>query len=73
MYASVNVPSFDVTVEIITDVVSPGDFARAILKILNVGGPKAKVDVFITYSAKTMQGNLINERSETIAVVEKKD
>jgi hypothetical protein len=73
MYASANVPSFDVAVEIITSMVSPGDAVRAILRMLNVGGPKAKVDVFVTYSAKTMQGELINERSETFAVVERKE
>ena len=66
-------PSFDVAVKIITAMVSPGEAVKAVLRMLNVGGPKAKVDVFVTYSAKTMQGELINERSETFAVVESKE
>ncbi|MBN2042950.1 MAG: hypothetical protein JW754_04045, partial [Candidatus Aenigmarchaeota archaeon] len=73
MYASANVPSFDVSIDMITHEADPGGSVKAMLRILNVGGPRAKVDVFITYSAKTLQGDMITERSETIAVVEQKE
>lgn len=73
MYASTNVPSFDVIIEILTNEVKRGDKVKAMLRILNVGGPRAKVDVFVTYAVKTMKGDLISERSETIAVVEQKE
>jgi len=73
MYASASVPSFDVLIEIMTSLVKPGESVKALLRMLNVGGPKAKVDVFVTYSAKTMDGELINERSDTFAVVETKE
>jgi hypothetical protein len=73
MYASANVPSFDVLLEMLTDSVKPGGVVKALLRILNVGGPRAKVDVFVTYSAKTLVGELITERSETLAVVEQKE
>ena len=73
MYADTNVPSFDVVLEMLTHSVRPGDMVKALLRILNVGGPRAKVDVFVTYSAKTMQGQTIADRSETLAVVEQKE
>ncbi|MCX6814710.1 MAG: hypothetical protein NTY20_03625, partial [Candidatus Aenigmarchaeota archaeon] len=73
MYADANVPSFDVMLEMLTDVVKPGEMVKALLRILNVGGPRAKVDVFVTYSAKTMKGDVIAEKSETLAVVESKE
>jgi hypothetical protein len=56
-----------------TTFVKPGESVKALLRMLNVGGPKAKVDVFVTYSAKTMNGDLINERSDTFAVVDTKE
>jgi len=73
MYADANVPSFDVILETITKVVPAGDTARALLRMINVGGPKAKVDVFSTYSVKSMEGGLVIEKSETFAVVEQKE
>ncbi len=73
MYGSANVPSFDVSLETLTAKVQPGEVVRGLLRLINVGGPRAKVDVFVTYSAKTMQGDLIVERSETFAVVEQKE
>ncbi len=73
MYTSTSVPSFDVVLEMLTDVIQKGDIAKAILRILNVGGPKAKVDVFVVYSIKDFNGNMLNEKSETIAVVETKE
>jgi hypothetical protein len=73
MYADANVPSFDVVLEMLTEAVRPGEMVKALLRILNVGGPRAKVDVFVTYSAKTMQGKTIADRSETLAVVEQKE
>jgi len=73
MYESVNIPSFDVILEMLTDVVKPGEVVKALLRIINVGGPRAKVDVFVEYSVKTVDGELINEKSETIAVVESKE
>ncbi|RLJ07034.1 MAG: hypothetical protein DRP16_04230 [Candidatus Aenigmatarchaeota archaeon] len=73
MYASANVPSFDVMLEILTDTVFPGEPVKALLRIVNVGGPRAKVDVYVDYSAKTLKGETIVEKSETIAVVEQKE
>ncbi len=73
MYGSANVPSFDVSLKTLTAKVQPGEVLKGILRLINVGGPRAKVDVFVTYSAKTMQGDLIVERSETFAVVEEKE
>ncbi|MCK4428870.1 MAG: hypothetical protein KAU95_00735, partial [Candidatus Aenigmarchaeota archaeon] len=73
MYADANVPSFDVIVEVLTKKMGAGGLVKALLKILNVGGPRAKVDVFSNYAIKTMDGEMINERSETIAVVEQKE
>ncbi|MFH1978144.1 MAG: S8 family serine peptidase [Candidatus Aenigmatarchaeota archaeon] len=74
MYASASIPSFDVEVETLTQIVSDqGDVVKALLRMINVGGPNAKVDVHSTYSIKTMDGTLINERSETFAVVETKE
>jgi len=73
MYAETNVPSFDVMMEMLTDTVKQGEVVKALLRILNVGGPRAKVDVFITYSIKTMKGEIIAEKSETLAVVEQKE
>lgn len=73
MYGSVSVPSFDVSLETLTAKVEPGSVVRGLLRLINVGGPRAKVDVFVTYSAKTMGGDLIVERSETFAVVETKE
>jgi hypothetical protein len=73
MYESANVPSFDVSLQTLTAKVQPGEVVKGLLRMLNVGGPRAKVDVFVTYSAKTMQGDLIVERSETFAVVEEKE
>ncbi len=73
MYTSTYVPSFDVVLEMLTNVVKGGETAKAILRILNVGGPKAKVDVFVIYSIKDFDGKMINEKSETIAVVENKE
>ncbi|RLJ03590.1 MAG: hypothetical protein DRP11_00165, partial [Candidatus Aenigmatarchaeota archaeon] len=73
MYPSANVPSFDVFVEILTDEVEPGEVVKALLRIVNVGGPRAKVDVFVNYAIKETDGTLITERSETIAVVEQKE
>ena len=71
MYTEANVPSFDVITKVLTRKLKQGDDVKAALTMINVGGPKAKVDVFVTYSAKTMDGELITERSETLAVVEK--
>ena len=73
MYANANVPSFDVIVEVLTKKVMPGGIVKALLKILNVGGPKAKVDVFSSYAIKTLEGEMVNEKTETIAVVEEKE
>jgi parallel beta-helix repeat protein len=73
MYASANVPSFDVVLEMLTDTVEPGDPVKALLRIINVGGPRAKVDVFLNYAVKTVDGRMLVERSETIAVVEQKE
>ncbi|MBI2129691.1 right-handed parallel beta-helix repeat-containing protein, partial [Candidatus Woesearchaeota archaeon] len=73
MYTQVSVPSFDVITKVLTPKIKPGENVKALLQMLNVGGPKAKVDVFVTYSMKTMIGELITERSETLAVVEQKE
>jgi len=73
MHAELSVPLFDVELELITKLLSPGDTLMALLKLLNVGGPKAKVDVAASYSARTMDGELITEATDTFAVVEKKE
>jgi len=73
MYASANVPSFDVMVDIITKKVRPGEKVKAALRIINVGGPRAKVDVFVAYSIKDLEDNMIEEKTKTIAVVEQKE
>jgi hypoxanthine phosphoribosyltransferase len=73
MYANTNVPSFDVLLDMITKIVNPGDTVKAMLRMINVGGPKAKVDVAATYSIKTMTGELITEATDTFAVVEQKE
>jgi parallel beta-helix repeat protein len=73
MYADANVPSFDVLLDMITKAVNPGDAVKAVLRMLNVGGPRAKVDVEATYSIKTMEGGLITEGTDTFAVVEQKE
>ncbi|MFH1432381.1 MAG: hypothetical protein ABIG84_04140, partial [archaeon] len=73
MYTDVSVPQFDIILSMLTDQVNAGETVVALLKILNVGGPRAKVDVMITYSAKDMKGTLITESTDTIAVVEKKE
>ncbi|MBI2130120.1 right-handed parallel beta-helix repeat-containing protein, partial [Candidatus Woesearchaeota archaeon] len=72
-YSQALVPLFDVISRVLTPKIKPGEDVKALLQMLNVGGPKAKVDVFITYSMKTMKGDLITERSETIAVFEQKE
>jgi hypothetical protein len=72
-FANANVPLFDVIVETITKIVNPGELVKAALKMINVGGPNAQVDVFNTYSVKTMTGSLIVEKSETFAVQAQKE
>ena len=66
--SAVSVPLFDVVVEVLKRVVEPGEAVKAVLRMLNVGGPKARVDVMVTYSAKTMQGSPVAEESKTFAV-----
>ncbi|MGC9310504.1 MAG: hypothetical protein ACP5E4_02140, partial [Candidatus Aenigmatarchaeota archaeon] len=73
MYANANIPSFDVILEIITKNVAPGELVKGLLRIINVGGPRAKVDVYSNYAIKTLGGETINEKSETLAVVEQKE
>jgi hypothetical protein len=73
MYADANVPSFDVILEVLTKKVLPGETVKSLLRILNVGGPRAKVDVYSSYSIRSLEGELIDERSETIAVTEQKE
>jgi hypothetical protein len=72
-FGSANVPLFDVIIKTLTAKVGPGEVVRALLRMINVGGPRATVDVFVTYSAKTIDGGLIVERSETFAVAEQKE
>jgi len=71
-FATARVPLFDAILKIITDTVRPGDKVKAILHLTNVGGPRARVDVFNTYSIKTMKGEVVNEKSETFAVTSEK-
>ena len=73
MYADANVPSFDVTIEILTKKVLQGEIVKTLLRIVNVGGPRAKVDVFSNYAIKDLEGEIITEKSETMAVVEQKE
>ena len=73
MYTSANIPSFDVEVKTLTTAIAQGDVVRAKLKMTNVGGELAKVDVHATYTIKTMEGTLITEKSETFAVVASKE
>lgn len=71
--SELNIPLFDVEVTLLTLSISPGETIIALLKLLNVGGPKARVDVTTTYSAKTMQGDLITEATDTFAVTSEKE
>jgi len=73
MFTHAFVPMFDVTLDMITNYVKPGEVVRALLKMVNVAGPKARVDVAVTYSAKTMGGGLIREGTETVAVAGEKE
>jgi hypothetical protein len=68
-----NIPLFDVEVSLITTLINPGETIVAVLKLLNVGGPKARVDVAATYSARTMDGKLITEATDTFAVTDEKE
>jgi hypothetical protein len=68
-----NIPLFDVEVTLLTKSLDPGGIVTAVLKLLNVGGPKARVDVVATYSIKTMQGDLITEATDTFAVTSEKE
>jgi hypothetical protein len=70
-HADLIVPLFDTILNLLTDAVNPGERLKALLTILNIGGPKARVDVAITYSAKSMEGDLITESTDTIAVTER--
>jgi hypothetical protein len=72
-HGTVNVPLFDIILETLTGKVRPGEILRGLLRMTNMGGPRAQVDVLVTYSAKTMQGGLIVERSETFAVTDQKE
>ncbi|MBR9679148.1 MAG: hypothetical protein GON13_02685 [Nanoarchaeota archaeon] len=67
------VPLFDTILELLDIIINPGERVKALLTILNIGGPKATVDVAITYSAKTLEGNLITESTDTIAVTDQVD
>jgi hypothetical protein len=69
----VRVPLFDAIVKVLTKKVRGGEIVKALFSVFNVGGPKVRVDVFLTYSVKTMEGALITEKSKTIAVMEKKE
>lgn len=71
-YATTRVPLFDAVLKVITDTILPGDKAKAILRLTNVGGPRARVDVFNSYSVKTMKGEVVSEKSETFAVTSEK-
>jgi len=66
-----NIPLFDVTVNLINNFISSGDNIDAIVSVMNVGGPKAKVDVLLSYSLKTIFGELITEKSQSFAVSDK--
>jgi hypothetical protein len=70
---TVNVPLFDVIVDIITKSVAPGDAVKAALKMLNVGGPRARVDVAATYAVKTAKGDVVTEATDTFAVTDQKE
>jgi len=71
-YATTRVPLFDALLSVVTETIQPGEKVKAILHLINVGGPRARVDVFNTYSIKTMKGELISEKSETFAVTSEK-
>ncbi len=73
MYADANVPSFDVTMELLSKIIYPGEIVKALLRIVNVGGPRAKVDIFSNYAIKTLEEDIVTEKSETFAVVEQKE
>jgi hypothetical protein len=73
MITSHAVPLFDIELGVVTKKIKPGQDVTAILKMKNVGGPEAQVDVFVTNSIKTMSGELVNEKSETFAVIAGKE
>ncbi|NOQ56230.1 MAG: hypothetical protein GQ477_05505, partial [Nanohaloarchaea archaeon] len=73
MYTEVNIPLFDIILNMVTKTVLVGNPVTALLTMENVGGPKAKVDVVINYAIKTMAGDLITESTDTIAVIDQKE
>jgi parallel beta-helix repeat protein len=70
---TVNVPLFDVAVDLITKTVPAGGVVKAVLKMLNVGGPRARVDVAATYAVKTAKGEVVTEATDTFAVTDQKE
>ena len=57
----------------LTRYVSKAEPVSALLRMENVGGPKAKVDVMISYAVKAIDGAIITESTDTIAVIDKKE
>ncbi|MFC1697166.1 myxococcus cysteine-rich repeat containing protein [Nanoarchaeota archaeon] len=65
------VPLFDINVKVLNNIISMSDNQRqvkALLKMWNVGGPDARLDVMLTYSIKRQDGTLVVEKAETFAV-----
>tara|TARA_Y100000294_G_scaffold176749_1_gene200075 strand:+ start:1691 stop:2872 length:1182 start_codon:yes stop_codon:yes gene_type:complete len=58
---------FDVKLDIIEDIVGPGDELKTQITLLNIAAPE-KVDVIAAYFIKDLRGNIIYEESETFAV-----
>jgi len=65
---AISIPLFDVNLNIINNFIQSGENIDAIISVLNVGGPKARVDVLATYSIKDLFGKLLMESSESFAV-----
>jgi len=72
-HSTLTVPLFDIILNMITEKVSPGEVVKALLKLMNIGGPKAQVDMEVTYSMKKMNGELITESTDTVAVLNQKE
>jgi hypothetical protein len=72
-YAEARIPLFDVEVNLLSSILKPGETLVAILKILNVAGPRAQIDMAATYSVKTMEGEMLTEATDTFAVLDQKE
>ncbi|MFP4116767.1 MAG: hypothetical protein ACLFTY_02000, partial [Candidatus Aenigmatarchaeota archaeon] len=68
MHESANIPAFDTSLSLTEHSVSPGESIGGVLRMENIGGRMAKVDVVNTYSVRDEDGEILTQKSETFAV-----